>query len=89
MLIGYNSNGLGADTADSGSFDTGMAGGSVLTALVLGIGVIIAAKTVFGPDKRRTSKRWVSGSWRSADYEERLDPEWGRPLVRKKRGKAA
>jgi hypothetical protein len=91
MLIGSPSFGLGADTPDSGSFDTGVAGGSFLTALVLGLGIIVAAKTVFAPTTRRSApkRRWVAGAYRSDDYEERLDPEWGRSLVRKRRGRAA
>lgn len=75
--------GLGDDSTDSTSFSWPFAGGSVLTAAVLGIGLIIATKTVLAP-KRKPKKKWASGAWRSEDYEER-SPDYGvRPSRRRR-----
>ncbi len=65
--------GLG-DTSDSGSMfdvaDPSFLGGSVLTSFVLGIGIIIAMKTVLKPKRSSSSgKIWANGAWRSPDYE--------------------
>ena len=43
--------GLGDDSADTSFFGGSFIGGSMLTAFVLGIGIIIAVKTVFSPSR--------------------------------------
>ena len=85
MLV-TSQHGLG----DTGDFSTGVLSGGVLTAFVLGIGVLIAAKTVFAPTKRRApEKRWIAGAWRSPDYEYWSEEDRRRPLKRRGRSRAA
>lgn len=66
--------GLGDTTAGSG-IDASFLGGSVLTAAVIGVAMIVAFK-MFPAGKKRDSRRWVSGAWRSRDYEE-LSSDFG------------
>jgi len=70
MLIASH-HGLGDTGASSSAgFDWSLAGGSVLTAAILGIGLIIAMHTVLEPSsKRRGKKQWIRGAYRSPDYE--------------------
>lgn len=82
--------GLGDTTTDgtaSTGFDTSFATGSMLTAFLVGLGVIIAAKTVFAPSRARSGKKWAAGAWRNEDYEDW--PEYERRRTQKRRRKAA
>src|SRR5579863_7924765 len=85
-LLGLS--GLGDDpgsTAASGGgiIDWSFLGGSTLTALLCGIGFIIAAKTVFAPKKKRR-KKWAAGAWRDEDYEETSSDYGVRPARRRR-----
>lgn len=73
--------GLGDDTTAAPLIDWSFASGSALTAFALGLGVIIAAKTLFGKPKRK----WAEGAWRSADYEERRSDYGVRPQRRRRK----
>lgn len=75
--------GLGDDTTavDTSSSDTSFfggsfLGGSMLTAFVLGIGIIIAVKTVLSPSRGSSApaKKWAAGAWRDLDYEDPNTP---------------
>lgn len=76
--------GLGDDPPAAAPFDWSFAGGSALTALLCGVGLIVAAKTVFEP-KKRTRKKWANGAWRNDDYEERSSDYGVRPARRRKK----
>lgn len=63
-----------------GDFNAPFLGGSVLTALVLGVGIIIAMK-VFAPAPR--GRKWAAGAWRRADYEDPHAPVFSEAEVRR------
>ncbi len=73
--VGTGFRGLGDDTAgdstDTSFLGGSFLGGSALTAFVLGLGVIIAVKTMLSPSRSSApKKKWAAGAWRSADYED-------------------
>jgi hypothetical protein len=89
VLLGSQFAGLGSvddstDTADAGFFTPAL-GGSLLTVFGVGLGVIAAAKLLSGATTGRSTRVWKDGAWRKPEYEERLDPEWGRKLVRSRK----
>ena len=76
--------GLGDTNAGSG-IDASFLGGSVLTAAAIGVAMIVAYKLFPMGGKKRDSRRWVSGAWRSRDYEE-LSSDFGvRPERRRRK----
>lgn len=85
--------GLGDDSTDSSSngFDTDFLSGSVVTAFVAGIAIIVILKTM-EPGKKSSSgsssgssnKIWIDGAWRSPDYESRSNDYGVRPQRKKK-----
>jgi|SRR5579871_1441384 len=61
----------GADTSSSELLGGSFLGGSLLTSFVIGLGIIIAVKTVLAPSRSSSPpKKWAAGAWRDLDYED-------------------
>ncbi len=89
---GVNSSFFGTDSSFFGPF----LGGSMITAFVLGIGIIIAFKTVLPTSRSSSSapqKKWAAGAWRDLDYEDPNAPLFSdkelKKLLRNNRGNSA
>jgi|SRR5579871_2336414 len=92
------SSGLGDDTGTDSSGSDFLAGsflgGSLLTSFVIGVGIIIAVKTVLSPSRSSApAKKWAAGAWRDLAYEDPNAPLFSdkelKRLLRNNRGNRA